>query len=107
MFSKGSCTSTNVKSRNHFRVRELKISDDQWTERKQKKQTKFGASVRGTNLVSLDMGSKDCKIVVRATMETNPLKSACRPTLKLEIVPEIKDITPPKQTDQTGEKIIF
>ena len=81
--------------------------DDPWTEKKQKDQTKVVTLGRKTDLVSLDMGSKDCKIVVRTTMETHPLKSACRPTLKIEIVPEMKDLTPSKHTGHTGEKIIY
>ena len=84
------------------------IGDDQWTEKKQKTQTKVVTLVRSTDLGTIgSMGSKDCKIVVRTTMETNPLKSACRPTLKLQIVPEMKEVTPSKHKGQTGEKMNY
>ena len=94
-----------MESRNSFRVGEWKISDAGWSKQQQTEKTRHVSSGQRADLVSLDLGGNECKIVVRAKMETNPLKSACRPTLKLEIVPGIKVIKPSKHTGNTGEKI--
>ena len=100
--SKGSCASTNVKTRNRFRIRALKHRNDQWSDKNQKVQTELVRSHHGPDLNTFNFGSNDCKVVVRAKMETFPLKSACRPTLKIEIVPALKD---PTHSNHAGEKI--
>ena len=102
IFSTGSCASKNVKTRNRFRIRELKPRSSQWSDKNQKVQTELVRSHHGPDLGTFDFGSNDCKVVVRAKMETFPLKSACRPTLKIEIVPAMKD---PTHSNHAGEKI--
>ena len=97
--SSGSCTA-NVATRNSFRVKAVTLHDDEWTTRNQRIQTNIGRK-KGPKLDNFDFGSKDCNIAVRAKFETSPFKSACRPTLKLEIVRATDGPTAPKQT---GEK---
>ena len=78
MFSTGSCSSND---RNDFEVNVWKINDDQWTQEKQKKQTKLAKSSH-PHLKELTFGDEDCNIAVRANMQKEPLISNCRPTLK-------------------------
>ena len=78
-----------------------KIKDDQWTQEKQKEQTKLAKS-HDALLKKLTFGEEECNIVVRAKIQKEPLVSNCRPTLKIEIVPPLMDFQTSRLT--TGKE---
>ena len=82
-----------MQTRNPYRLNLWNIDDSDWTRRQQSRQTNIVSNWKTlAKEIEVEFDDKDCNVAIRAGMETSPLKSACRPTLKLEIVPAMKKI---------------
>ena len=83
----GSC-SDHAHARNPYQLERIHIGrNEEWTVQKQQQKTELRPATRTTTERLLDFGGKDCTFAVRAKIQRIPLKSSCRPTLKVEIVP--------------------
>ena len=84
----GSCSDH---ARNAYQLEHIHIGrNEEWSVQKQqkhKRKTELRPATRTTTERLFDFGGKDCTFAVRAKIQRIPLKSSCRPTLKVEIVP--------------------
>ena len=83
----GSC-SDHAHARNAYELEHIHIRrNDEWTVQKQKRKTELLQATRTTTESLFNFGGKDCTFAVRAKFQRKPLKSSCRPTLKVDILP--------------------